>query len=266
VRSRADGCRRLAFLAVVLVAALRLSAQSPPERVAEPGNSPNPAQIAQALDKVKADPNLATERSVRTLRWLDASDPNPRPPPGWFHWIIDLFMWLAQSSRYLIWVIIAVLASFLVLYIARIVRTRGMPRRAEKFSAPSHVRDLDIRPESLPADIGAAARALWDRAEHRAALALLYRGFLSRLVHVHGIPIRDSSTEGDCLALAAPRLNEARGRYASRLVRIWQLAVYGGEEPDSAAVHALCDGFAAALDAAPAAHAGSAGTTLGLST
>ena len=77
------------------------------------------------------------------------------------------------------------------------------PRGDDAFVAPTHVRDLDIRPESLPDDIGAAARALWDRGEHRAALALLYRGLLSRLAHVHRLPIRDSSTEGDCLALAA---------------------------------------------------------------
>ena len=44
-------------------------------------------------------------------------------------------------------------------------------------------------------------------------------GLLSRLVHVHGVPIRASSTEGDCLALARPRLAEPSARYAARLVR-----------------------------------------------
>jgi hypothetical protein len=110
------------------------------------------------------------------------------------------------------------------------------------------VRDLDIRPESLPDDVGAAAAALWSSGEHRAALALLYRGLLSRLVHVHGVPIRDSSTEGDCLALATPRVTAMRNSYAARLVRVWQGAVYGTEHPSSEAVLALCGDFARVLD------------------
>jgi hypothetical protein len=100
----------------------------------------------------------------------------------------------------------------------------------------------------LPDDVGAAAAALWTSGEHRAALALLYRGLLSRLVHVHGVPIRDSSTEGDCLALAAPRVSAARNSYAARLVRVWQGAVYGTEHPSSETVLALCGEFARVLD------------------
>ena len=120
----------------------------------------------------------------------------------------------------------------------------------EPFVAPSYVRDLDIRPESLPGDIGIAARALWDRGEHRAALALLYRGMLSRFAHVHSIPIRDSSTEGDCLALAATHLTQGRREYASSLVLVWQQFVYGGQNTQAATVYVLCDGFGSALDPA----------------
>ena len=108
---------------------------------------------------------------------------------------------------------------------------------------PTHVQDLDIRPESLPPDIGAAARELWDRGEQRAALALLYRGLLSRLAHVYEVPIRDSSTEGDCLTLAARKLDAGRLDYATRLVRTWQRAIYGGLSIDDALVHELCAHF-----------------------
>jgi Domain of unknown function (DUF4129) len=121
------------------------------------------------------------------------------------------------------------------------------------------VRDLDIRPESLPDDIGAAARRLWQDGERRAALALLYRGLISRLVHVYGVPVRGSSTEGECLALAAPRLGDGPRRYAARLVHTWLLAVYGGHEPAAEAVLALCDEFAGSLPARMAAAANASG-------
>ena len=44
------------------------------------------------------------------------------------------------------------------------------------------------------------------------------------------VPIRDSSTEGDCLMLAARVLETRRTDYATRLVRTWQRAIYGGLE------------------------------------
>jgi hypothetical protein len=125
---------------------------------------------------------------------------------------------------------------------------RGVAGAFETFVPPTHVRDLDIRPESLPAEIGAAARALWDRGEHRAALALLYRGMLSRLAHVHRVPIRDSSTEGDCLSMVASHLTQRKREYMVLLVRVWQRFVYGGEDVEPSTVYALCHDFAPALD------------------
>jgi hypothetical protein len=147
------------------------------------------------------------------------------------------------------WLIIGIAAALLVYYLARVVRTHGLPQVPKQFVAPSHVRDLDIRPESLPGDVGAAALDLWQRGEQRAALALLYRGMLSRLVHTHSVPIRASSTEGECLALARPRLTEPGARYASRLVDTWAAAVYGARVPTAGVVETLCGEFASALDA-----------------
>jgi hypothetical protein len=135
----------------------------------------------------------------------------------------------------------------LAFYIVRTVRSWETAATAGEFLAPTHVQDLDIRPESLPPNIGAVARALWDRGEHRAALALLYRGLLSRLAHVYQLPVRDSSTEGDCLALSA-RIGGPARDYAARLIVLWQAAIYGHFDADTAVVHALCDGFAPALD------------------
>jgi hypothetical protein len=94
-----------------------------------------------------------------------------------------------------------------------------------------------------------SSRALLWGALIVAALALLYRGLLSRLVHVHHLAIRDSTTEGDCLELIGAHLPEDRHQYSARLVRVWQRAVYGGTDPDSSIVYDLCDTFARALDA-----------------
>jgi hypothetical protein len=239
---------RVAVLALLLLAPAT-GIESAPARAEQPGQQ----EIARALEIVKADPNLAPLRTIRILRWRGSSTPRQPGTFAWLAWIAGLFGWFDQSARLLVWTVIVMLVGCVVVYIFRILGDRGGRTAGEKsFVAPSRVHDLDIRPESLPDDIGLAARRLWDRSERRAALALLYRGMLSRFAHVHQIPIRDSSTERDCLALAAAYLSAARADYVSRLVREWQRVVYGSEDIQTPTVYGLCDGFAPALDyAAP---------------
>jgi hypothetical protein len=208
---------------------------------------PDRAEIARAINIVKADPNLATERTIRTLRWVNKSDPAPQTHNS-LEWLLQLMGWFAQSARVLVWVAVALLAGLLVIFVLRLIRERIPATKINRKVAPTHVQDLDIRPESLPDNIGAASRALWDSGDHRAALSLLYRGLLSRLVHVHSVPIRDSSTEGDTLQLTATRLAEQKRSYVTQLIRVWQHAVYGGLQPETGALYVLCDEFAAALD------------------
>lgn len=245
MRLRADARLACIVAAMVVALAVAAAAQTPNPRQT---TRPQMSEIERALATVKADPNLATEHTIKTLKWKSSGDQKPPTIPAYLRWILDLFRWLDQSARVLVWVAAAVLAGLLAVYITRLVQARQTIGGIDGFVAPSHVRDLDIRPETLPADIGLAARALWERGDHRAALALLYRGMLSRLAHRHRVPIRDSTTEGDCLALAATYLTHERHEYTARLVRVWQRFVYGRETVGDAQVHDLCDGFAPALD------------------
>jgi hypothetical protein len=242
-------------LVLVLVVALAptVGAAQPEAPAAAAGEAPAREEVQKALDKVANDPNLAVERTINMLRWKEAEAVTDEP--WWWQWanaaarwFRGFFGWIAASGRLIVWVLAIIAATLLGIFLVRLVRTRGLPRMPAAFVAPSHVRDLDIRPQSLPEDVGAAALALWQQGEQRAALALLYRGLLSRLVHVHSVPIRASSTEGECLSLARPRLAEAGALYAGRLVETWAAAVYGGREPGLAAVQGLCSEFAAALD------------------
>lgn len=201
-------------------------------------------EILNALDEVGADPNISPERTIRTLKWLgDDDEPEQRERAGWLSWLEGLFQWIGSASRLLIWIGIVLFIGLLALFLKRAFSGISYTQQPHAPDAPTHVQEMDIRPESLPDDIGGEALALWEGKDHRAALALLYRGLLSRLVHSHGVPIRESTTEADCLRLAVPRLHAEIAEYTSSLVRVWQHAVYGAREPSEDIVRTLCARF-----------------------
>lgn len=200
-------------------------------------------EILDALEEVSKDPNLSPERKIRTLRWLGNGEQPPQRKPGWLAWLEGLFQWIGGVSRLLFWIAIVLLLGLLAVFLKRVFSAIRYTPQSQTLKAPTHVQEMDIRPESLPDDIGGSALQLWERNEHRAALALLYRGLLSRLVHSHAVPIRESTTEADCLTLAVPRLRADIAEYTTQLVRVWQHAVYGAREPDESNVRTLCARF-----------------------
>ena len=213
-----------------------------------PASAPTREQVSREVEALRQDPNLGGERKEKTLRFKEdkAKKKDEKPPTDshFFEWLRDFAAWFTEAGRVAVWVVAAVLVALLLVGLRHWIRVRaGAIKGTSAGPLPSHVRDLDIRPESLPDRIGEAAAALWQHGEHRAALSLLYRGALSRLVHQHQVPIRAASTEGECLALAALRLGPEPSAYFGRLVQAWQLAVYGARLPEIDSVLALCREF-----------------------
>jgi hypothetical protein len=201
-------------------------------------------EIRTAAVKLRADPNLGGEKTLRTLRWNVANEVQSKPPP---RWLTRLFDFLAQSSSLLLWIVGAVCAASAAVWAIRMLRKRA-PVAALKERAVTTVQGLDIRPESLPENIGAAALALLEAGREREALSLLYRGALSRAVHRHGIAILASATEGEALRAVNATLDPPRAAYFADLVALWQRAVYAGERVSAEPIDRLCRGFAASLE------------------
>ena len=254
MRFPTDAGWRVLLLSVALVALLtggvvaqRDSGAGGPIPAASGSTGIDDAEIARALAAVKADPNLATQHTIKLLRWRSPTAPRPTRP-AWLEWLTGLARWLDQSARVLMWVTLAVLAAVIAAFLVKGFHgRRPIASAAGGRVVSTHVQDLDIRPETLPDDIGLAARQLWDGGDQRAALALLYRGLLSRLAHVHQLPVRDSSTEGDCLALAT-RLGARGAAYSARLIATWQASVYEHAATQTSTVYGLCDEFSLSLD------------------
>jgi Domain of unknown function (DUF4129) len=229
-------------LAALLTALVVLA--TPPVFAAE---APTSRQVREATEAVYNDPDLHGLKAERVLRFKSRErEAEPERGPE-FRWLRDLMGWIAEAGRGLVWLGMAALAALTIVFLRRWIMVRGDAASGRALALPSHVRDLDIRPESLPEDLPGAVRALWQRGEQRAALSLLYRGALSRLVHEYALPVRASSTEGECATLAARHLDAERGAFVARLIALWQAAVYGAHLPVASAVFAVCDEFDARL-------------------
>lgn len=213
---------------------------------------PSAAAIDAALKALRADPNLAADRIERKLAFKRGDARKPRDLSSIERWLGEFFRWLGEAGRFVMWVLGAIGIGLLLWFIARALAQRGSAGAA-RLDLPSHVGKLDIRPDSLPDDVGAAVWDLWLRGELRAALSLLYRGALSRLVHDFAVPIKAASTEGECVALAQQHAPRPAAALFADLVGVWQPAVYGARMPAASTVQRLCSEFSAVLAAPTAA-------------
>lgn len=240
--------RRLEALAACLALAAAVGAAN-----AVPATPPTRDSVDEAASTLKQIQTLTGTRTERSLRLKDdkSLQPPAAPTPQWLRWIGEFAAWLGGAGRVLVWLLAALAVAFAVVRAHAWLRLKAADRGGRLAALPTHVRDLDIRPETLPEDVGAAAWALWRAGRATEALSLLYRGSLSQLVHRHAVPILASSTEGDCLRLAQPRLPEAAQRYLELLVATWRQAVYAGRLPADAQAEGLCRGFGSGLGSAP---------------
>lgn len=112
-------------------------------------------------------------------------------------------------------------------------------------SAPSArmVMGMEISTESLPKDIPTVAWTLWTAGQRHEALALLYRGTISKVIDVARVEIQESDTEGDCLRRVEDAGGAAHPDYFRGLTDTWMRLAYAADEPLEEEVRALCDGW-----------------------
>lgn len=204
-------------------------------------------EVGRAIQALRDEQHFGKQEPERYLRFKDSDDkPKKKEKPSDSpSWLVGLFDWINRIGRVAIWTIGAVIAALLVVVIIRAWHrgAGGEAKTGVDTAAPDRVRHYDIRPDSLPPDVGGTAWAQWQAGDLRGALVLLYRGALSRLVHGHAVPIRGSSTEGECKAMAERHLGDERSDYFARVTHARLQASYAGRWPTSDEVRELCQLF-----------------------
>ena len=215
----------------------------PPRASTAPSGASSPAKRI-VLDVLR-DPVFGVEREVTEWRPKRTPGTNVAPKlPAWLQWIPTVVAVIATTARYLVGIAAGIGLAWLLIRLQRRGATRSSPGVG---TSPAVIFGLDVRPESLPADLVARARQLALAGNVTAALALLYRGALVGLVHGSGVQFKDGDTERDCLRRAGGVLQGVELAYFGALVRSWQHAAYAHTAPHRDAVLGLCDQWPASF-------------------
>jgi hypothetical protein len=210
----------------------------PPPASEAPALPPSQRRAAREIKEVLKRPEFDEYRERLGLEYLGKRQ-QPKPPkridsPGWATFIDAL----AQFLRILAYAAIALAVLFLLYYLLR--RFDLVGRGRPSYTPPATLFGLDVRPESLPEDVAAAALELARAGELLKALSLLYRGALVTLLHRDGVELAGGDTEADCLRKSRARVPAPVHGYFAELLGAWLQAAYAGREVPRAAVEALC--------------------------
>lgn len=173
-------------------------------------------------------------------RWqpkkTDEEQPRREGGRGW----LALGYALAKAAEVLLWIAAGALVAYVLWWAARMLpRHRG--KRAEPYRPPPALFGMELAPQTLPPDVGAAAAALARAGRMREALSLLYRGALSELVYKRGVQLLPSHTEGDVLRLSGEM------PFVEKLIDAWRGCAYARRAPPAADVERLANDYKAAF-------------------
>lgn len=112
-------------------------------------------------------------------------------------------------------------------------------QRAHKYQPPEQLFGLEVSPQSLPADIPGEVERLWDK-QPRAALGLLYRALLSRMLHEQRLPLKSAHTEAEVLQRVQTLRQQELSHFSQTLTLHWQNLAYGHRLPPAALKQELC--------------------------
>ena len=193
-------------------------------------------QPAEVIREVKAHPDF----KVHTVtEWEPKKKPKKSSTP---------LSWLAGMGQMVAYVFGICAAALLLGLIGwalwkyrHAFRLRGMLENDQgRLPTARVVMGMEVSSTSLPADVPTAAWTLWQQGRRQEALALLYRGSISRVIELGKVEIQESDTEGDCMHRVETAGHIAHPDYFRSITGAWIRLAYAGVSPADEEVHQLC--------------------------
>jgi hypothetical protein len=193
----------------------------------------------------ESDLNPTTKEFVWKRRHPDEDKPETTPRSEMTQGIGAGLGFIAQ---YGLWIVLVALLVVIALNHRRWLSWMSDRVSGARVSDPLEVR-ADAVTEQLPDDVPGAVRALLQKKRVRAALALLYRAAVERMVGQLGAPLPPGATESECLRQSR-RLRDTRfAALFARIVRSWQGAAYAQRLPQAEEIEGLLAEWSAPSEA-----------------
>jgi len=181
-------------------------------------------QIRDVLRKPEFE-QFETQITIEPLTKPEKREERPRRAG-----LTAFVQFLASALRGAVWIVLGAIVLYGLYWVLRRLEWIRPPQGAI-WTPPATLFGLDVRPESLPQDVAAAAAQLARSGNTVAALSLLYRGTLAALLHRDRIELAGGDTELDCLTKTRERIAAQTHAYLARLLRTWQAAAYAHRIP-----------------------------------
>lgn len=157
---------------------------------------------------------------------------------------------IALVFEILLWCLGGLLILFIVLNIIRLRHfiSLDVSQAAAPKEAPKTLFGMEIHPESLPESPLEEAERLLRAGEIRAAVSLLLRTTILRLIQQHDLDISESDTESECLQKIALLQKERITNYCRELTQHWLKLAYAHQNPSQEHIQTLINGWPTVFD------------------
>jgi hypothetical protein len=190
---------------------------------------------AEAIKQIKVDPVFIVHSASE---WIPKKKIAPTPSgifPG------ELMALLTQVFTVCVVVLILAFSAWIVWKFRHSFKQqRGVRSKNPAVSPARVVMGMAVSPDTLPPDVPTAAWALWLQGQHHEAMALLYRGSISRVIELGRVEIHESDTEGDCMQRVEQSGTVAHPDYFREITGLWIRLAYAGVSPQENEVQQLC--------------------------
>ena len=202
-----------------------------------------PSPEKKAIQVILAGPefNQYEERKVWIRKGESPAAKKSDSAPSDFSGLVKFAQFMAEVLRVAAWMAAIAFIGWLLYFLSQRLGWFGNLLGRNILYQPDVLFGMDLRAESLPADIPVAARACLAAGDVRGALSLLYRGALRVLIYERDLEVRAGDTEGDCVRRVSRAGPGALAAYFSRLVEAWGLIAYARRDPAVGIVDGLID-------------------------
>lgn len=189
------------------------------------------------IREVKSHPDFEVHKETIRIPKSKPSKSSSWSLPGWLLGVREVFSYvlLAVVGGAVVGLVIWLIFRYRHLFAGGAAPADTVPRPGARV-----VMGMAVAPETLPGDVPSAVRLLWSSGRRHEALALLYRGAISRVIGDARVEIAESDTEGDCLRRVEKAGAPAHPAYFGNVTRVWMKLAYARELPSDPEVEALC--------------------------